>query len=477
MKKLCPTKRSLKNKKLSLKRKFFFIMFQLVKIQKRQKIDWLKHTLKMKKTLRFSDDTKLESIDEENEKVVSTHQNLIEQQQADRSNSSVRFNLEVSDQRKIIVKLRVVILKLGNISTKENRFSCEAFMEAVWYDLNFHTENNENKYDESMHWNPRLIIQNLVSNRSQEIWYHVEQTELGHKIAERRRFKGEFAQTFDLKKFPLDMQELLITISTLRSAQEVTLIMNKEKLSSINMSTFTQTHEWHLHEHVCNHEESTLETDYLSESRCLVNISVCVSRKPFYYYCNSFMLIFVITMICLCCFSISCDIVGNRLIVSITVLLTLITYKWSMSKSLPSLSYLTNLDQYSLMNILIVFLNCIYYALMGAFASENCTEPYGLIDFYAFTASMSIFILLNSFHAFKFFIYNYQNKCILEQREYEYSKNSRAKRARIKSIFQSSDWFYMEKKTTFRFENFYLQKNKLICFLCNYFQYSFNNKN
>ncbi|CAF0955531.1 unnamed protein product [Brachionus calyciflorus] len=341
------------------------------------------------------------------------------------------------------VELRLIILKIGNIITKENRFSCEAFLEASWYDknlakqLSYTPENlNKIKYDERYHWNPHLYIQNLLSHQSQEIWYNVEKCSQGYKISEKRRFKGDFSQTFDLKNYPLDLQELTINISTFRPQQEINLIVSTEKLSSINVSTFTQTHEWTLYQTVCS-SQVIRTNDITNENQCSVDMSVCVLRKPNYYYWNSFLLAFIITMICLCCFSIRCDISSNRNIVGITVLLTLITFKWSLTKNLPSLSYLTILDQYSLMNIIIVFINNIYFAVMGVFTTETCPAPYKEIDLYVFIGSTVMFHFLNSLHVLRFFVIKYRNRKVLLNRENEYNKNNSAKRARIKSIFQN----------------------------------------
>lgn len=166
-------------------------------------------------------------------------------------------------------------------------------------------------------------------------------------------------------------------------------------------------------------------------------MSVCVSRKPNYYFWNSFLLLFIITLMCFCCFSIRCDISSNRTIVSVTVLLTLITFKWTLNKNIPSISYLTTLDHYSLMNIFIVFGNCVYYAIMGVITSPMCPDPYRRIDFIAFLASVSLFILLNLLNILRFIYYLYKNRKLLNLRNIEYSKNNSAKRARIKSIFQS----------------------------------------
>ena len=392
----------------------------------------------MKKSIKFADDVFGDDEEESNRSRFNSRVSLARP-------SIVQFdNYNVLSNQTFTVELRLIILKIGNISTKENKFSCEAFLEASWHDKNFgknipNFDSNKLKYDEKHSWNPHLYIQNLLSHQSQEIWYNVEECSKGYKISERRRFKGDFSQTFQLRNYPLDLQELTINISSFRTSQEIDLVMSTEKLSSINISTFTQTHEWTLYQTVCS-SQMTKTNDITNENQCSMDISVCVLRKPNYYYWNSFLLAFIITMICLCCFAMKCHLSGNRNIVGTTVLLTLITFKWSVTKNLPSLSYLTILDQYTLMNIIIVFGNNIYFALMGVFTKENCPDPYKKIDFYVFIGSTSLFYLLNSVQVLRFFIIRYKNRRMLLKREDEYNKNNNAKRARIKSIFQNTSF-------------------------------------
>ncbi len=150
-----------------------------------------------------------------------------------------------------------------------------------------------------------------------------------------------------------------------------------------------------------SHSDSLKQSYFADISHTILDVNVCVSRKPTYYYWNSFLLNFIITLICFCCYSIRCDISANRMIIGITVLLTLITFKLTLSKYLPSLSYLTIIDQYSLMNIMIIFFNCAYFAIMGVITPQLCKFPYNKIDNYVFYGSISLFILLNIFQIVK----------------------------------------------------------------------------
>jgi hypothetical protein len=384
----------------------------------------------LKKSIKFAVDEKKDFYDDENKDEINN-------KLTSRFDKS-KFSSNDGEFR--TVEIRLIILALGNISTKDNTFSCEAFMEASWLEKLSNLSNNDEsikfKNDSKPQWTPNLYIKNLVSHQTQEIWYDFKETHSGVKVSEKRRFKGDFSQTFDLRNFPFDQQELFINISTYHNLSSIKLVQNKEKLSLIELSSFTQTHEWNLSSSLgtC---ETIKQNDLSSETHSCIDFTICVTRKPVYYLWNSFLLIFIITTICLCCFSIRCDIAANRLIVGITVFLTLITFKWSLSKNQPSISYLTCLDQYTLSNIFIVFLNCIYYSIMGSITSANCPLPYNKIDFYAFISSFCLFFLLSGSFVIRVLFYYSKNSKKLRLRDEEYKKFDSSKRARIKSIFQS----------------------------------------
>ena len=67
---------------------------------------------------------------------------------------------------------------------------------------------------------------------------------IGSVIVERRRISGQFWQTLDLKSFPADVQQLTITLSTAKHANEIKLMHFKDKASSVNTKCFIDSQEW-----------------------------------------------------------------------------------------------------------------------------------------------------------------------------------------------------------------------------------------
>lgn len=134
----------------------------------------------------------------------------------------------------------------------------EAFVEAKWIDNDILPET---KYDPELNWNPHLYILNGMGELKQEVWYNqysvaeyknklvgrrvnsIENESMssfsgtttpassvhikGCVMLERRRIIGQFWQSFDLKQFPADVQQLTISLSTTKYANEIELIHSR----------------------------------------------------------------------------------------------------------------------------------------------------------------------------------------------------------------------------------------------------------
>ena len=66
----------------------------------------------------------------------------------------------------------------------------------------------------------------------------------------------------------------------------------------------------------------------------IVALTYCC-RKSGYYIFNAFFLIFLITVLSLVIFSIDCKLVQNRIQTTCTLLLTSVTFKWTVNRYLP----------------------------------------------------------------------------------------------------------------------------------------------
>lgn len=85
-----------------------------------------------------------------------------------------------------IVKIFVLIRKIGQIDTLNERFHAEFTIEAMWSSK----EEINSEYDPSLHWNPKIHIENLFGNLEETIKYYVKKTSDEIFVIEKRQIKG-----------------------------------------------------------------------------------------------------------------------------------------------------------------------------------------------------------------------------------------------------------------------------------------------
>ena len=251
------------------------------------------------------------------------------------------------------------------------------------------------------------------------------QTKKGLWVTENWLFKGKFWKSFKLKNFPVDVQELTLSFTSLKKTSEIKIKECETKLSAVMQEGFLDQQEWKLYSFVSCKE--VLVSHELSEEEYPSFVaSAFICRRPNYYHYNAFFLIFLITLSSLTTFSMRCDQPSARLQTTCTVLLTSITFKWIINRSLPNLYYLISLDFYSLLNILMICMECCSHALNGYLngTSVNCQNTSDLtvkkcesIDKYLFLLFSLIFLLINCSFIYWYFFKAKRDSKWLDQKE------------------------------------------------------------
>ena len=131
----------------------------------------------------------------------------------------------------------------------------------------------------------------------------------------------------------------------------------------------------------------------------IVAITYC-SRRPGYYIFNAFFLIFLITVSSLTIFSIDPKLPQARLQTTYTLLLTSVSFKWVVNRSLPTISYLTSLDRYAIACIFFVCMLCVWHSIVGS--GLVATSDAKGIDQWFLVGFASIFVLIHVFFIYWF---------------------------------------------------------------------------
>ena len=302
-------------------------------------------------------------------------------------------------------------------------------------------------YDpEAASWNPNLYVKNALGDVKQEVACElvnnldepVHEDNKEHDIIyvwEIRKVVGTFWEKLELNSFPADVQQLSLQIVTRCPIEECVLVENRFQPSMVNREAFLAQQEWFLYEHIETRSTITTEdfsfrpirqSTYLGKSSFfpdkflhLFLVTCCVARRPGYFYWNVYLLIFLITLIALTVYGVAPEYPQSRLQITCllilfsfifinlyfiylgTLLLTSIMFRWSVSRLLPPVSYLTLLDKYTLISLVFISLNSIWHSIIGFLIRHMGISK--KIDYYVLSL-FTIFFLVYHFLMTIFFI-------------------------------------------------------------------------
>lgn len=114
---------------------------------------------------------------------------------------------------------------------------------------------------------------------------------------------------------------------------------------------------------------------------------------------NAFFLIFLITVSALTAFSIPKNLHPSRLQTTYTIMLSSISFKWVFNRSLPSVSYLTLLDRYSIAGILYINLLAAWHSIIGSYYKQwdDSLDFWMFIGFVVLLAIVHVYFVVNYF--------------------------------------------------------------------------------
>ncbi|KAK2172128.1 hypothetical protein NP493_990g00005 [Ridgeia piscesae] len=277
-------------------------------------------------------------------------------------------------------------------------------------------------------WNPLLFIDNILSESKEATWLTATVNHKGEAyMMERRRVRGVFMENLELDDFPLDVQDLTVTITTERPDTEIDIIPDENEMSGINVQTFVDQQEWKLHEHI-EVSRKVMTQEYSSSNRCHPALSVTcrAARRPGYFYWNVFLVMFFISALSFATFAVSPELPQNRLQLSFTLLLTSVTFKFVINQSLPKISYLTYMDKYVLLSLVILCVVCIWHAVVTLFVNYGSLFL-ARLERHVFVAFVVIYILCHAVFIFWLYFDACKRRRLMKHKDHEYLEFLRKK--------------------------------------------------
>lgn len=265
----------------------------------------------------------------------------------------------------INVNVRVSFTKIYDIDTLNQRFQAEILIESKWIDSKV---KNLKQDPNSLEWTPELYIENAISESKHETFRKIVEQGSEFVVFEVQRVKGIFWENLELENFPLDIQNLSIMLLSKKSEKKINLILMQDEISKIKISNNLDKSNWHLHDIVkANLEKVNREYSFGKKTYPGVQITCQAFRSPGYFYWNAILPIVLISFASLGPFVIDFKSASSRLPSTATMLLSSVSYKALISRLLPTVSYLTSLDKYSLTAITLISFMFIYHSILAAF--------------------------------------------------------------------------------------------------------------
>ena len=219
------------------------------------------------------------------------------------------------------------------------------------------------------------------------------------------RFRGVFAEEYELQLFPFDVQPLHVCV-TLNIPNVRAVLSNNLEFPSVMRFTnfqlaavFDVIYKDHMDVLVTCSDPSESSAEY-RYPRC--SFYLTLARRPGYYLTNVVLPMSAITgLTAISAGAVEIDgsrlSTGDRLSVSLTLMLTAVAYKFIVATMLPQISYLTLLDAYLLCCFALIILVCIENVAFPALAYDRSGDvPVEMVnEWLIFCLYIGAFVLLH----------------------------------------------------------------------------------
>ncbi|OWF35286.1 gamma-aminobutyric acid receptor subunit rho-3-like [Mizuhopecten yessoensis] len=302
------------------------------------------------------------------------------------------------NNKKKHVYVKVVFLKVGEIDTIKENFAADVFIQARWRESQLDNTTVSEK-DLSQFWCPRLLVHNVMDASKDRTWRELVHDKGGAAyVVEKRRIKGHFSEKLELMDFPFDYQSLSLQITSELPDSKVAIHEDNKEISAINVTCFVDEQEWFLYDYVESVQE--VSTKEFSAKKHIqfpwLVVGCCAVRRAGFFAWNVILIMTLISSISLATFAVDRSLPQNRLQLSITLMLTSVTFKSVASANIPKISYYTHLDRYVLFGLLFTYVVCIWHAVISRFTYDVTLGA--LLDFWAFMSFVIVFILFHTMY-------------------------------------------------------------------------------
>ena len=289
------------------------------------------------------------------------------------------------------VRLGFYLADLNEISGGDQTLFADVVIQAEWEDPRL-----AGRWD-AVHnlaldavWNPNL---QLLNPRGISPYFpqRVEVDPSG-RVRWRQRWVGRFSTRMDLRDFPLDHQQFHIQMVSLGyGPSEVDLVADTDYSKQSRAANLSIT-DWVIGP--TRVELADFDPGPGSKVQSGIRLSWDGQRHVGYYAVQVILPLVLIVLMGSGALWVSSSAIPARISISMTTMLTLISYRFSIGKSVPNLTYLTRFDYFMLASTVIIFLTFVTVVSSVYLSSNGNAEISKRVDVWARMAFPILFTLV-----------------------------------------------------------------------------------
>ncbi|MBD1943226.1 hypothetical protein H6F50_12815 [Coleofasciculus sp. FACHB-712] len=298
------------------------------------------------------------------------------------------------------VSIGIYITNFANIDQANESSEIVGYLFATWKDprLAFKPkkdEENTKYYNIEDIWQPGLEIINSKEFREQT--NNDVRVETNGTVHYQETFKINLSSGLDLKRFPFDSQKVNILLESFKYDINKVKLVSQNSLSGLSKDSYVSLAEWHIQGVTTRVEQKKFDPENTYYSRLIFEINI--KRNYGFYIWKVGIPLLLLTIISWMVFWIEPKEFGTQVSISITSMLSVIAFSFTVNDALPRVAYLTFIDGFIFLCYVFVFLS-LFIVILVHYLSTTGKEKKGLMVqnnsrwFFPITFSISNLLLI-----------------------------------------------------------------------------------
>ena len=343
----------------------------------------------------INDRCKMAEQQSESNTILKQILELMKKEKEERKDGFIYKSFPVQREDHVDVFVRVSIGGIGDIDAVRQEFQCKLYMKLRWEESRLKGKELSNV--DVIDWYPRYYFINAVDIQEHEVARKIEPGD-PPQVMLRCSIIGTFKEVLEINKFPFDYHDLSLTLTSKCRTKEMTFVKDPKERDSIRTEYFYPRQEWDLKPHVISTPNES-ETGKGSSSNVYpeYEIRMNVMRKCKFYVSNVFLVMGLITALTFASFTVGADLPGDRVQISLTLLLTSVAFKYYVQQFVPTVSYFTLLDEYILSCMAFQFFMTLHNMIGGVITDSRTLSTF---EWTWFVIAVLTFTLINAYFVY-----------------------------------------------------------------------------